>query len=69
MPTEVMASYDYSPYGDEGFKSRYYGGVEYNTWYKTGEHMTVREWYKAYAGKDGWDRYCRDRRNQVVIKE
>ena len=65
MPIEVMASYDYNPYGDKPFEPRYYGGVEYNTWYKTGEHMTVQQWYKAYAGKGGWDRYCRDRQNQV----
>ena len=65
MPIEVMASYDYNPYGDKPFEPRYYGGVEYNTWYKTGEHMTVQQWHEAYSGKDGWDRYCRDRQNQV----
>lgn len=67
MPTEIMASYDYNPYRDKQIEPRYYGGIERITWYKTGEHMTVQQWYEAYAGKDGWDKYCRDRQNQVKI--
>lgn len=61
MPVEVLAS----PGSANYLEPRYYGGVECETWYKTGEHMTTQEWYKLYSTKEGWQRYCEDRRNQI----
>lgn len=65
MPTKIMSS----PGGASYIETRYYGGVDYVKWYKTGERMTTSEWYKLYSTKEGWQRYCEDRRNQTKLGE
>ena len=61
MPVKVLASPGSANYTEP----RYYGGAEFEAWYKTGEHMTSQEWFKRYSTKEGWQRYCEDRQNQI----
>ncbi|MDT3386709.1 MAG: hypothetical protein LIR46_02945 [Bacteroidota bacterium] len=63
LPTKVMSS----PGGVNYIEIRYYGGVDSVPWYKTGEHMTTKEWYELYSTKEGWQRYCKDRQNQIKL--
>ena len=63
MPTEIMSS----PGGASYIETRYYGGCGYVKWYKTGERMTMQEWHKRYSTKEGWQRYCEDRQNQIKL--
>lgn len=63
MPTKVMSS----PGRPSYIETRYYGGVESIGWYKTGESMTTKEWYELYSTKEGWQRYCEDRQNQIKL--
>ena len=65
MPTEVMASPALNMRTGEKTELSYYGGVDSITWYKTGEHMTAREWNNLYSKEEGWKKYCEDRSNQI----
>ena len=67
MPIEVIDAPGLNRLGDDYTSTRYYGGARYVTWYKTGEHMTITEWNKLYSKKEGWERYCEDRANQIKI--
>lgn len=61
MPVEILAS----PASANYTEPRYYGGVESEKWYKTGENMTPQKWYELYSTEEGWQRYCEDRQNQT----
>lgn len=66
MPAEVMAAPGMNMRTGENTEIRYYGGIHSVVWYKTGEHMTSKQWYKTYSAKEGWQRYCEDRK--IAIK-
>ena len=60
-PVKVLSSPGSANYTEP----RYYGGDHSVEWYKTGEHMTKKEWYELYSLRGGWERYCEDRSNQT----
>lgn len=56
MPKEVMASLS----GYDNSEPRYYGGVKFVQWCKTGERITPHKWLEIYSTDHGWKRYCED---------
>ena len=69
MPVEVMASPSLNMQTGKRTEVSYYGGVNSVGWYKTGEHMTIKEWFKIYSLEEGWQRYCEDRRKQAKLDD
>ena len=68
MPVKILSSPGLNFRAGDYTETSYYGGVSSVEWYKTGEYMTPQQWMKIYSTKEGWQRYCHDRENQIKLE-
>ena len=68
MPIKILASPGFCMSTGDYTETIYYGGVTSSKWYKTGERMTPQQWMQIYSTKEGWQRYCHDRENQIKLE-